>query len=151
MRELPRLLVLLIASACGSSSPPPAEPPPAQEDKPAAAGDVLQPPFGADDLRRAFVVGLTLRYRITEADKGVRVEEWKVTAADAETCTLHVKVFAEDGTTLTEDQGDGTSEWTELEGHGREGRSEEKPKPHKQRRLQRVFLGHGRFTRSASM
>jgi hypothetical protein len=112
MRTL--IALALFATACGSSTPASAPP----TSKPPATEETTQPPFDAGALRDAFQVGLTLRYQITQ-EGHTRVEQWQVTAADAETCTLNVKIFSADGNSLIEDTGDHTSKWTELENHGR--------------------------------
>lgn len=110
MRHL-ALVVLLAACAPKASAPLDPVPP-----APHADSAMLAPPFDAAALRAGFPVGTVMRYRITEGGEP-RIEEWTVTSADAVGSTMHTKVFGPDGTTLLE-EGDHTSTWAELEGHG---------------------------------
>jgi hypothetical protein len=114
MRTL--IALALFATACGPSAP--ASTPAASKPPATTAADTTAPPFDAAALRDAFKVGLTLRYQITQ-EGTTRVEQWQVTAADAETCTMNVKIFNADGSSMIEDTGDHSSKWTELEGHGK--------------------------------
>jgi hypothetical protein len=95
----------LALAACASS--------PAAPDGDAPA---LSPkPFTAEQIRDAMPVGTLIRLRIVNQG-AVTVEEWHVTEANAESCTIASKILDEDGA-LLEDQGVGTSRWTELRDH----------------------------------
>jgi hypothetical protein len=74
-------------------------------------------PFTAEQIRIAMPVGTTIRMRQEEQGKPATIEEWLVTRADDRSVTMASRVFAEDGTTLVEDQGEGESTWTELMEH----------------------------------
>lgn len=83
---------------------------------PAPAGAVVSVPFTVEDLRAAFPVGHTLRFRVREVGKPDTEHRWLVTAADDAGMTLTTAVHAEDGTLLGQESG--TSTWAELLTHG---------------------------------
>lgn len=101
--------MLLILLACAKSPAPTAAPE-------AAPTEALAPRlFDADGLRDGFVLGTRLVLRIEAAGAPTIVEEWTVTGHTPEGCTIHSVTRDEAGTVLKEE--DGTSTWTELEGH----------------------------------
>jgi hypothetical protein len=80
------------------------------------AASIAPRPFTSDEIRAAMPVGERLRFRIVMAGKPPTEEEWTVTAANADGCTIRSMTYDPNGT-LLEDQGEATSKWTELEAH----------------------------------
>lgn len=105
-----RLLLLACLVACAPRHVPVAAPVPSAE--PA----MLPPAFDAATLRAGFGVGTVVRYRIVESGTP-RVEEWTVTAADDETCTMIVRKFIDEGATLVH-EATSTTSWSDLAAHG---------------------------------
>lgn len=90
------------------------EPTPALAPAPSEA--TVSVPFTAEQLRAAFPVGHTLRFRVREVGEPDTEQRWLVNAADASGMTLTVAVHAEDGTLIGQETG--TSTWAELLTHG---------------------------------
>lgn len=84
---------------------------------PAPVDAVISVPVTAEQLRAAFPVGHTLRFRVREVGKPDGEHRWLVTAADERGMTLTTSVHAEDGSLI--EQETGTSTWDELLTHGR--------------------------------
>lgn len=82
----------------------------------APADAITSPPFTAEELRRAFPVGTTVRLRIRMSGEADREHRWQVTAADESGMTLATWMYAADGT-LLKDEGENTSTWAELLTH----------------------------------
>ncbi len=99
-------VLTLALGACASTPDAPDAVPPAP----------LAPrPFTADEIMRAMPVGTLIRLRMDNRGEST-IEEWRVTDADATSCTIAAKVLSPDGA-LLEDQGQGTSTWAELRDH----------------------------------
>jgi len=76
--------------------------------------EVSPTPFTAKQIRDAMPTGSKISLRMEDEAGKVTVEEWEVTEATPETCTIAIKVFNEDGSKLIEDKGTQTSTWNEL-------------------------------------
>lgn len=73
-------------------------------------------PFTAKQIHDAMPIGHRIRLRIQQEGKPTLIEQWTVTDANDQTCTIASEIRAPDGK-LIEDQGKGTSAWTELREH----------------------------------
>lgn len=102
---------LLLTGACASSDKVTTSEPEKVEVSPT--------PFTAKQIRDALPTGSKISLRIEDAAGKVTTEEWEVTEATAETCTMSMKVFNEDGSKLIEDKGTVTQTWNELRDHAK--------------------------------
>lgn len=98
--------------ACGGSLEPLPPAPTA-----AKSEDHAPWPFTAEQIRDAMPVGTKLVYRMTPGGKDPYDEHWEVTAATPETGTIAARLVKPETGELLEDQGAGTSTWTELRDH----------------------------------
>lgn len=113
-------ILMISVGACGSHPAEPATPTESAtptEAKPAPVDSDYVAPFSAADLREGLPAGTELRLRVETAGEPTVIQHWVFTAADAEGCTIHSRILAEDGT-LISDEGEGTSKWVELSQHG---------------------------------
>lgn len=134
------LLILGAVLGCGGTAPGPAAPAASTDPAasapaasapaaatPAAVASTRVPftalpdgtaprPFSAEQIRDAMPVGHRIRVR-QEQDRAPTIEEeWVVTAADAQGCTIATKVFDVEGN-LIRDGGTETGAWSKLREH----------------------------------
>lgn len=117
-------LLVCLAACAPKTAPAPAPAPaptpaaaPAAAPAPAAPAEALAPRlFDAAALRDGFALGTKLRLRM-EADGRAVEERWEVVGHTADGCTIASSAYDPDTGALLEDQGQGTSTWTELESH----------------------------------
>jgi len=116
IRALIALVAVSLLSACGPQSPEPATPAPATP--PAAAGPAfLETPYSAEEIRDAWVPGLSLKM-VNETEYGKQYQRWTVVAADAEGCDIEYAELDAQGNKIGQPQVR-RSLWTELRDHAR--------------------------------
>lgn len=108
----PLLFAFLLGLGACASTPETRTP----DDAPSVPTGPLAPlPYTSGELRDAMPVGTSMRFKM-ESQGETTFEEWVVTAADTETCTIASKVFDAAGA-LVEDQGAEAAKWDDLRDH----------------------------------
>lgn len=113
------LVALLSLPACAPHPSPPAAALGASPSAgpPAPTDDGTAPrPFTAEQIRDNHPDGTVVRLRMENATDPPVVMEWTFTGGTVTEATIGSKLFAADGT-LLQDEGAGTSRWTELREH----------------------------------
>lgn len=114
---LPILTTLLLA--CGPkvpSSTAPAAGPSAEAPAPATA-QTLPTPYSAEQIRDAMPVGRTMHFKLEKAGQPPVELRWKVTASDANGCTIHEEIVDPSAGAPVAPGDDSTHAWEELRQH----------------------------------
>lgn len=98
------LLLTVLSAAAGRAEDPPAD-------------EFLPTPYTAGQIRAAWVQGLELDMRTTTPD-GVRLQRWRVVAANHEGCAIEYQPLDATGGPAGEPEV-GSSRWPELRDHAR--------------------------------
>lgn len=105
-----RVLLLVLLAGLGGCAH-------AKPDTAALVAAAIAPrPFTAEQIRAGMPAGERIRYRMERLGQPPTEEEWTVTAATPERCTIRSMVYDPTGK-LVEDQGEETSTWEQLMAH----------------------------------